>query len=239
MHHGGGGGAGFGHGGHHGGGHHGGHGAHHAHHGGAPSSSASWNMAMQADSFWVNLLKANSKPLVVVFIIVGSMYGWLSLLHYLHQKDNPDHVVSSSVWNQQLTAVNPREASMQAGSESQQAQGEFSQSSTPAAFGSPRTSDSVDSGAFNQGSQSQSRPSLAPLMFSSFMPGGYQSQPQPQAAQPQMQPQSQSQDGQISTASLYAPASYGAPAIRVPQNPQQLFPARGHSSERYRMVVNR
>ncbi|HEY9733375.1 MAG TPA: hypothetical protein V6C89_15760 [Drouetiella sp.] len=238
MHHGGGGGAGFGHGGHHGGGHHGGHGAHHAHHGGAPSSSASWNMAMQADSFWVNMLKANSKPLLVVLVVVGSLYGWLCLLHYLHQKDSPDHVVSSSVWNQQLTAINPRQMPAQSAPETSQAESD-SQSSAPAAFGSPIGSDSARSATDNTGFQSQSRPSLAPLMFSSFMPGGYQPQPQPQSAPPQMQQPMQAQDGQISTASLYAPASYGAPAIRVPLNPQQLFPARTHSNERYRMVVNR
>lgn len=240
MHHGGGGGAGHGHGGHHGG-HHSGHGAHHHHHhGGAPSSSASWNMAMQADSFWVNMLKANSKPLLVVFGVIGAMFGWLCLLHYLHQKDNPQHVVSNNVWNQQLTAVNPREAA-QSYSQQPAEQGQLvyaAQPSAPSVFGLPRSAggesggiaqtggnaqtgdnQNGDAAEANQPASGQTRPSLAPLMFSGFMPGGYQSAA-PSAPQ-------------ISAASMYAPSSYGAPAIR------SVMPTRVHSAERFRMVVSR
>ncbi len=221
MHHGGGGGAGHGH-----GGHHGGHGAHHSshhHHGGAPSSSASWNMAMQADSFWVNMLKANSKPLIVVFGVIGAMFGWLCLLHYLHVKDNPDHVVSNSVWNQQLTSVNPHEAPVQ--SFSQPAQGADG-SAAPEAFGAPRCADeaqSADAAPMNNRTYSnRTTPSLAPLMFSHFMPGGYQ--PQSSAAP------------SFSAATFSAPAPNAAPGFAMPQ---QLMPTRVHSAERYRMVVSR
>lgn len=220
MHHGGGGGAGHGH-----GGHHGGHGAHHGHHhhGGAPSSSASWNMAMQADSFWVNMLKANSKPLLVVFGVIGAMFGWLCLLHYLHHKDSPEHVVTANVWNQQLTSANPREASIQSFSQPAEAQG-FSASAAPEAFGAPRTADEDQSAAVapmnNRTYSNRTTPSLAPLMFSHMMPGY---QPQPSGPS-------------FSAATFAAPAPNAAPGFAMPQ---QVMPTRVHSTERYRMVVSR
>ncbi|MBS2004728.1 MAG: hypothetical protein JST44_24675 [Cyanobacteria bacterium SZAS LIN-5] len=226
MHHGGGGGAGHGHGGHHSGHGHGTH-HHHHHHGGAPSSSASWNMAMQADSFWVNMLKANSKPLLVMFGVIGAMFGWLCLLHYLHHKDSPDHVVSNAVWNQQLTAVNPHQAMPEFSQSSQDQALTSPVSSAPAAFGSPRTPGDARGAQMTSGygeaggnvQSSATRPSLAPLMFSSFMPGGYQSQ---------------AASGQFSAASMYAPSTCGSAG-----SSQQLMPTRVHSSERFRMVVSR
>lgn len=222
MHHGGGGGAGHGHGGHHGG-HHSGHGAHHHshHHGGAPSSSASWNMAMQADSFWVNMLKANSKPMVVVVGVIGAMFGWLCLLHYLHHKESPEHVVTSSEWNQQLTGVNPREAPIQSFSQPAEAQGV---SAAPEAFGAPRTADegqsAGDTSMNNRTYSNRTTPSLAPLMFSHMMPGY---QPQPSGPS-------------FSAATFSAPAPNAAPGFAMPQ---QIMPTRVHSTERYRMVVSR
>lgn len=223
MHHGGGGGAGHGHGGHHSGHGHGAHHHQHHHHGGAPSSSASWNMAMQADSFWVSMLRANTKPLLVVFGVIGAMFGWLCLLHYLHHRDSPEHVVSNTVWNQQLTAVNPRQVAPQYAPPSQDGPFASPVSSAPPDFGSPRApGDSQPaeiSGRYGQGDAganlqaSTARPSLAPLMFSSFMPGGYQSQA----------------SAQFSAASMYAPSTPSQP----------LMPTRVHSTERFRMVVSR
>lgn len=233
MHHGGGG-AGHGHGGNHGGSHGGnhgnhgnlgGHGAHHnSHHqGGAPSSSVSWNMAMQADSFWVNALKANSKPLLIVVGVIGAMFGWLCLLYFLHHKDSPQHVVTSNEWNQQLTAVNPREAPMQSFSQPAEAQG-VSVSSAPEAFGAPRSADedqSADAAPTNNRTYSnRTTPSLAPLMFSHMMPGY---QPQPSGPS-------------FSAATFASPAPNAAPGLAMPQ---QLFPTRVHSTERFKVVVSR
>jgi hypothetical protein len=235
-------------------------------------------MAMQADSFWVNLLKANSKPLVVLVLVLGGTFGWLCLLHYLHQKDSSDQIVSNNVWNQQLSAVNPRDLPAQSFSQTVDAQTEPGQSAaaaalgatfgTPSMFGSPRSPSEGQSpdGAMSPSAaySNQPRPSLAPLMFSAFMPGGYQPQPSaapqslalsksapmsrgggmPQGAgMPQVAGMSQGAGmpqvagmSQGAGMPMYAPSSYGAPAMA---SQQQLFPARVHSAERYRMVVSR
>ena len=186
-------------------------------------------MAMQADSFWVNMLKANSKPLLVVFGVIGTLFGWLCFIHYLHHQDSPEHVVSSAVWNQQLTSVNPREAPIQSFSQPAEAQGQgyVVQSAAPAAFGTPRSADEASQAADavpmnNRTYSNRTTPSLAPLMFSHFMPGGYQ-------------PQSSGAPA-FSAAALSAPAPNASPGFAMPQ---QLMPTRVHSAERYRMVVSR
>jgi hypothetical protein len=240
---GGGGGGGYGHGGggggfgHGGGGHHASHSGHH--HGGEPSQSPSWNMAMQADPFWVSLLKANQKPMVAVVAVTFSMVGFLTFLHYLHQRDEPNHVMSKSEWDQQLTAADPRASAGQQATQADTAP--FSSQSTvtgqtPAAFGAPEAFGSpgpaynpqaeAAAAPINNRTYSNRTPSLAPLMFSHFMPGGYS--PAQSASQP-----------------LSMMGSPNQPMMSSPNQPsgfampQQVMPTRVHSTERFKVVVSR
>ncbi len=224
MHHGGGGG------GHGHAGHHGGHGEHHAHHHGAPpSSSASWNMAMQAESFWSKLLKANQKPMVMTLVVSGSLVGWLYLIHAIHQKDEPDHVVSSKVWAQKLSGTDPNSNPMAPSSESAGAtQSSSGAQSVPSAFGSPNSayaSDPQQAAPVNNRTYSNRMPSMAPLMFSRFMPGGYS----PSPAEGQAPPLS---------SMMVAPNAASNPPSGFAM-PQQLMPPRVRSAERYKVVVSR
>jgi hypothetical protein len=230
-----GGGGGYGHGGggygHSGGGHHASHSGSGHHHGGEPSQSPSWNMAMQADPYWATLLKANQKPLVVVVAVTFGMVGWLTFIQYVHHRDEPNHVISRSDWDQQLTAADPRASAGQQATQPDSAP--FSSQSavtgqTPAAFGAPEAFGSpgpaynpqaeAAAAPINNRTYSNRTPSLAPLMFSHFMPGGYS--PAQSPSQPLSMMGSPSQ-----------PSGFAMP--------QQVMPTRVHSAERFKVVVSR
>jgi len=108
-------------------------------------------------------------------------FGWLCFIHFCIIKIAPDHVVSNAVWNQQLTSVNPREAPIQSFSQpaETQAAGGVVQAGTPEAFGAQDLQMTLKRRCctYEQSTYSnRTTPSLAPLMFSHFMPGGYQPQ---------------------------------------------------------------
>lgn len=72
----------------HGGGHsHGGHS--HGHHGIShhPDQGATWNQAMQGDSFWASVLKIDRRPFMVLSLMFFGAFTWLYILYNIHHSE--------------------------------------------------------------------------------------------------------------------------------------------------------
>ncbi len=181
-------------------------------------------MAMQAESFWTRLLKVNTKPLVVTVGVVVVLVGWLCLIHFIHQKDDPNHVVSNRDWAQQLTSTNLRENPTTQSDPSAATQFPTASAPAPSVFGSPNPAYEPQAAPINNRTYSNRTPSLAPMMFSRFMPG--------------YSPASEGQTAPLSSMmSAPNPTSNPPSGFAMPQ--QQSMPTRVHSAERYKVVVSR
>src|SRR5208282_2743377 len=88
-------------------------GASHGHHGGAgaamqhqstnhPQNALNWSSALQGEKLADKLWKVDKKPGLMFFGLFSLLIFWLFVIHWVHHRDDPNHLVSRSTWNQQM-----------------------------------------------------------------------------------------------------------------------------------------
>jgi hypothetical protein len=194
-----------------------------------------WNSALQGEKLADKLWKVDKKPGVMFFALFALLIFWLFVIHWVHHRDDPNHLVSKSTWHQQMLNTGrqgnggqepeqmpPQQAASQQAlmqqAVPQPASVAAEGSAAPAAFGSPMPA-------------YQPAPAAAPMANNRIYSAQYAtpfnrgSAAQYGAGQP--------------GAAQYGGAQYGGGGYGAQNQQTYRAPAQQYPAPRYKMVVSR